>query len=153
MFCIFRFMLRQTRMVVVGLKTGLVVDSGAAATHIVPVSDGHSDPHQIKRLCIAGDHVTQRLSELLLAHGYCITAGHSAALRVLKERCCYVAASYSQELEVRTCTIRILFQYPCYCITLPQEFLFTYTVVGSIHTSGSCSCCAQHLNGCLHMCS
>lgn len=83
-----------------GLKTGLVVDSGAAATHIVPVSDGHSDPHQIKRLCVAGDHVTQRLSELLLAHGYCITAGHSAAIRELKERCCYVAASYGQELDV-----------------------------------------------------
>lgn len=84
-----------------GLTTGLVVDSGAAATHIVPVSEGYSDPHQIKRLCVAGDHVTQRLSELLLAHGYCITAGHSAAIRELKERCCYVAANYAQELEVR----------------------------------------------------
>lgn len=85
-----------------GLKTGLVVDSGAAATHIVPVFEGHSDPHQIRRLCVAGDHVTQRLSELLLAHGYCITAGHSAAIRELKERCCYVAARYGQELEVCT---------------------------------------------------
>lgn len=71
-------------------------------THIVPVFEGHSDPHQIKRLNVAGDHVTQRLADLLYMRGYSVSSAHmaSGALQRLKESCCYVAVDYAQELEV-----------------------------------------------------
>lgn len=80
-----------------------MVDSGAAVTHIVPVFEGISDPHQIKRLNVAGDHVTKRLANLLCMRGYSISSAHvtSGALQRLKERCCYVAVDYAQELSVR----------------------------------------------------
>eukprot|EP00892_Ulva_mutabilis_P009540 jgi/Ulvmu1/6959/UM033_0016.1 len=85
-----------------GRTTGLVVDSGAAVTHIVPVCDGHSDPHHIKRLNVAGDHVTQRLADLLHMRGYAVGAAHTAsgALQRLKERCCYVAVDYGKEIAL-----------------------------------------------------
>lgn len=73
-------------------------------THIVPVFEGHSDPHQIKRLNVAGDHVTRRLADLLHMRGYSVSSAHiaSGALQRLKERCCYVAVDYGKELTVRS---------------------------------------------------
>ena len=42
-----------------GLLTGVVVDTGDGVTHVVPVFDGFVPQNLIRRLDVAGRHVTQ----------------------------------------------------------------------------------------------
>merc|ERR1712072_134388 len=42
-----------------GLLTGVVVDTGDGVTHVVPVYDGFVPQHLIRRLDVAGRHITQ----------------------------------------------------------------------------------------------
>ena len=42
-----------------GLLTGVVVDTGDGVTHVVPVYDGFVPQSLIRRLDVAGRHVTE----------------------------------------------------------------------------------------------
>jgi actin-related protein len=53
-----------------GLLTGVVVDTGDGVTHVVPVYDGFVPQNLIRRLDVAGRHITQYLIKLLLLRGY-----------------------------------------------------------------------------------
>ena len=48
-----------------GLDSGIVLDSGDGVTHCIPISDGAILHHNIKRLNVAGRHVTDYLIRLL----------------------------------------------------------------------------------------
>ena len=52
-----------------GLLTGLVLDSGDGVTHAIPVVEGCSLPHLVKRLNVAGRHTTTHLLDLLQRRG------------------------------------------------------------------------------------
>jgi len=83
-----------------GLLTGVVVDSGDGVTHIVPVYEGFSLPHLIKRLNVAGRDVTRYLIKLLLLSGYAFNrTADFETVRQIKERLCYVGCDL--ELEKR----------------------------------------------------
>ena len=99
-----------------GLVTGVVVDSGDGVTHICPVYDGYAMPHLIRRIDVAGRHVTRHLIKLLLLRGYAFN--HSAdfeTVRMMKEKMCYVAYNTQQEKYLASETTCLVENY-----TLPD---------------------------------
>lgn len=83
-----------------GLIKGVVVDSGDGVTHIVPVWDNTCPTHLIKRLDVAGRHVTRYLIKLLQGRGYNFNrSADFETVRMIKEQCCYVG--YDLEVEKR----------------------------------------------------
>jgi actin-related protein 2 len=87
-----------------GLTTGLVVDSGATQTTIVPVLEGYVDVAHMKRLSIAGDAVTGRLRQLVRQKcaSYAVATAGDALFERMKERTCYVAVNLERETAVRS---------------------------------------------------
>lgn len=85
-----------------------MVDSGDGVTHIVPVYDGYSMTHQIKRLDVAGRDITKYLTKLLFARGYNVNpAVDFESVRELKEKLCYVSAflDIDRKLALETTTL------------------------------------------------
>lgn len=83
-----------------GLLTGVVVDSGDGVSHIVPVWEGICPPNLIKRLNVAGRHITRYLIKLLQVRGYAFNrSADFETVRLIKEKLCYVG--YDLEVEKR----------------------------------------------------
>lgn len=77
-----------------GRTTGLVLDSGDGVTHSVPVFEGFSMPHAIRRIDLAGRDVTEQLQLLLRTAGYDMkTSAEKEVVRGLKEEGCYVRSA------------------------------------------------------------
>jgi len=83
-----------------GLLTGVVLDSGDGVTHIVPVWEGICPPTLIKRLNVAGRHITRHLIKLLQVRGYAFNrSADFETVQKIKEALCYVG--YDLEVEKR----------------------------------------------------
>eukprot|EP00461_Guttulinopsis_vulgaris_P003878 UN03879 len=98
-----------------GLIKGVVVDSGDGVTHIVPVWDSVCPPHLIRRLDVAGRHITRYLIKLLQARGYNFNrSADFETVRVIKEQCCYVGYDLDVErrLGLETTTLMQSFVLP-----------------------------------------
>ena len=75
-----------------GRTTGVVLDSGAGVTHVVPMYEGYALPHAMVRVDVAGRDVTERLARLLRKAGCAMhTTAEMEIVRQLKEDCCYVS--------------------------------------------------------------
>lgn len=77
-----------------GRTTGLVCDSGDGVTHTVPVYEGFSIPHAVKKNLIAGRAITTHLVNLLSLDGIQEIGGKSAwaqIVRSIKQELCFVA--------------------------------------------------------------
>uniref|UniRef100_UPI00358ED849 uncharacterized protein isoform X2 n=1 Tax=Myxine glutinosa TaxID=7769 RepID=UPI00358ED849 len=83
-----------------GKTTGLVCDSGAAATYVLPVYRGFGQPHTVGRLEVGGRAVTARLSMLLSYQGHAFrSSAEREVVREMKEDMCYIALSTKKETQ------------------------------------------------------
>ena len=77
-----------------GRTVGLVCDSGDGVTHTIPVYEGFSIPHAVKKNYIAGRKITDLMVELLNEEGVCEQGGQSAWRQIvgtMKEKLCFVS--------------------------------------------------------------
>jgi len=84
-----------------GRTTGLVVDSGDGVSHTVPVFEGFSIPHAIKRMDIAGRRLTQFVQKLCQSQlGRDFTSSSEVqVVKSIKEQLCFVCETQDQYNE------------------------------------------------------
>ncbi len=84
-----------------GEETGVILDSGDGVTHVIPIYKNYLLTHQIKRLDIAGRHITNYLTRLLQIKGYAFNStADFETVRELKEKYCFVSCDIKSDRKL-----------------------------------------------------
>ena len=83
------------------LQTGIILDSGDGVTHCIPIFEDFILPQNIKRLDIAGRHITEYLIKLLQRKGYSFNSSADFELvREIKEKYCFVSCDIDSDRKL-----------------------------------------------------
>ena len=86
-----------------GLESGIILDSGDGVTHCIPISSGYLLHPFIKRLDIAGRHITDYLIRLLQIKGYAFNSSSDFEYaREIKEKYCFVSCDIESDRKLDT---------------------------------------------------
>lgn len=84
-----------------GLETGIILDSGDGVSHCIPIAESYLLHHQIKRLDIAGRHITDYLIKLLQIKGYAFNStADFEIVREIKEKYCFVSCDIDSDRKL-----------------------------------------------------
>lgn len=100
-----------------GHRTGIVFDSGDGVSHVIPVVDGYIQQHAVRRLNLAGRHVTNYLVRLLMQSGYAFNSSADfETVRDIKEQLCFVSYDTKKDRKLADETTLLDKEY-----TLPDK--------------------------------
>jgi actin-related protein 2 len=100
-----------------GHRTGIVFDSGDGVSHVIPVVDGYIQQHAVRRLNLAGRHVTNYLVRLLMQSGYAFNSSADfETVRDIKEQLCFVSYDTKKDQKLANETTLLDKEY-----TLPDK--------------------------------
>ncbi|XP_020826520.1 actin, cytoplasmic-like [Phascolarctos cinereus] len=96
-----------------GRTTGLVVHSGDEVTYSVPIEGGYILSDAIVNLEVSGQDLSTYLTKILVDKGYSLsTMAEWEMVRTMKEKLCYVALDYIEEMHTPEASLQKEYELP-----------------------------------------